>query len=125
MCVFICIYAICIYCTYACKRPSGFHCILASHYEEFRPVSCPLSFTSTRKDNVSTGVSCGDAVAIFIFFGIQSILGYAPNYYPIGNGEYSKNVSFCSSRGNDHKFGISGGFPRNSQRPISSHGRPP
>lgn len=112
--------------TYACKRPSGFHGILASHHEEFRPVSCPLSFTSTRKDNVSTGVSCGDAVAIFNFFGIQSILGYTLNYYPIGNGEYSKNVAiglldFFSPRGNDHQFGISGGSPRNSQRPISSH----
>ena len=59
------------------------------------------------------------------FFGIQSILGYTPNYYPIGNGEYSKNVSFFPPVEMIINLRISGGFPRNSQRPISSHGRPP
>ena len=59
------------------------------------------------------------------FWGIQSILGYTPNYYPIGNGEYSKNVSFFPPVEMIINLRISGGFPRNSQRPISSHGRPP
>ena len=104
MCVCSYVSTLYVYYTYACKRPSGFHGILASHHEEFRPVSCPLSFTSTRKDNVSTGVSCGDAVAIFIFF-----------WDPINSGLYTQLLShwkwgilqkckFFSSRGNDHKF---------------------